>query len=82
MELVDGQLISSATDLINHLECPHLTYLNIEIALALQHKQMTDMHLAIPDSVDWQEIAGVQFSCKKKKKPTPTPRSRQAGVRL
>jgi uncharacterized protein (TIGR04141 family) len=34
---------------------------------ALQHKQMTDMHLAIPDSVDWQEIAGVQFSFKKKK---------------
>ena len=33
MELVDGQLIFSATDLINHLECPHLTHLNIEVAL-------------------------------------------------
>jgi predicted RecB family nuclease len=33
MELVDGQLILSATDLINHLECPHLTHLNIEVAL-------------------------------------------------
>jgi predicted RecB family nuclease len=33
MELVDGQLVFSASDLINHLECPHLTHLNIEIAL-------------------------------------------------
>ena len=33
MELVDGRLIFSATDLINHLECPHLTHLNIEVAL-------------------------------------------------
>ena len=34
MERVDGRLIFSATDLINHLECPHLTHLNIEVALA------------------------------------------------
>jgi hypothetical protein len=27
MERVDGGLIFSATDLINHLECPHLTHL-------------------------------------------------------
>ena len=33
MENVDGGLIFSATDLINHLECPHLTELNIEVAL-------------------------------------------------
>ncbi len=33
MERVDGGLIFSATDLINHLECPHLTHLNIEVAL-------------------------------------------------
>lgn len=33
MEHVDGGLIFSATDLINHLECPHLTHLNIEVAL-------------------------------------------------
>ena len=33
MEHVDGKLIFSATDLINHLECPHLTHLNIEVAL-------------------------------------------------
>lgn len=32
MELVDGQLIFSASDLINHLECPHLTQLDIEVA--------------------------------------------------
>ena len=33
MELVDGTLIFSASDLINHLECPHLTQLDIEVAL-------------------------------------------------
>jgi predicted RecB family nuclease len=33
MEHVDGGLVFSATDLINHLECPHLTHLNIEVAL-------------------------------------------------
>jgi predicted RecB family nuclease len=33
MEHVDGGLVFSATDLINHLECPHLTHLNIEMAL-------------------------------------------------
>ena len=33
MEHVDDRLIFSATDLINHLECPHLTQLDIEVAL-------------------------------------------------
>src|SRR5580700_2155416 len=33
MEHVDGGLIFSASDLINYLECPHLTDLNIEVAL-------------------------------------------------
>jgi uncharacterized protein len=33
MERVDGELIFSASDLINHLECPHLTQLDIEVAL-------------------------------------------------
>ncbi len=33
MELVDRRLIFSASDLINHLECPHLTHLDIEVAL-------------------------------------------------
>ena len=32
MEHVDGELIFSASDLINHLECPHLTQLDIEVA--------------------------------------------------
>jgi uncharacterized protein len=33
MERVDGELIFSASDLINHLECPHLTQLDTEVAL-------------------------------------------------
>jgi len=33
MERVDGELIFSASDLINHLECPHLTQLDIEVEL-------------------------------------------------
>jgi uncharacterized protein len=33
MQQLDGRLIFSATDLINYLECPHLTHLDIEIAL-------------------------------------------------
>jgi predicted RecB family nuclease len=37
MEHVDGRLIFSATDLINHLECPHLTHLNIEVALGREN---------------------------------------------
>src|SRR5271154_4507780 len=32
MELVDGTLVFSASDLINHLECPHLTHLDTEVA--------------------------------------------------
>jgi len=32
MELIDGQLILSATDLINYLECGHLTWLDRERA--------------------------------------------------
>jgi predicted RecB family nuclease len=33
VQQLDGKLIFSATDLINYLECPHLTHLDIEIAL-------------------------------------------------
>ncbi|HEY5342667.1 MAG TPA: TM0106 family RecB-like putative nuclease [Solirubrobacteraceae bacterium] len=33
MERIDGELIFSASDLINHLECPHLTHLDTEVAL-------------------------------------------------
>ena len=41
MERVDGRLIFSATDLINHLECPHLTHLNIEVALGRAELEQT-----------------------------------------
>lgn len=37
MEHIEGGLIFSATDLINHLECPHLTHLNIEVALGREN---------------------------------------------
>ena len=33
MQQIDGSLILSATDLINHLECDHLTWLDLERAL-------------------------------------------------
>lgn len=32
MQRVDDKLILSATDLINYLECPHLTHLDLEVA--------------------------------------------------
>ncbi len=32
MQLLDDELILSASDLINHLECPHLTHLDLEVA--------------------------------------------------
>ncbi|HTU78965.1 MAG TPA: DUF6119 family protein [Solirubrobacteraceae bacterium] len=41
---------------------------------ALKSGEITDMHLAIPEAVDWQEIAGVRFSFKQKRhEPTPDP---------
>jgi uncharacterized protein (TIGR04141 family) len=41
---------------------------------ALKSGEITDMHLAIPEAVDWQEIAGVRFSFKQKgHEPTPDP---------
>jgi predicted RecB family nuclease len=33
MQHLDARLILSATDLINYLECPHLTHLDIEVAI-------------------------------------------------
>lgn len=33
---------------------------------ALKTKELTAMHLAIPEAVDWQQISGVRFSFKKK----------------
>jgi uncharacterized protein len=41
MEHVEGSLIFSASDLINHLECPHLTQLNIEVALGRADLEQT-----------------------------------------
>lgn len=32
MHLLDGQLLLSATDLVNHLECAHLSHLDLEVA--------------------------------------------------
>ena len=34
---------------------------------ALRNREMTEMHLAIPEAVDWQGISGVRFSFKKRK---------------
>ena len=31
MQLLDGQLLLSATDLVNHLECAHLSHLDLEV---------------------------------------------------
>lgn len=41
MERVDGRLIFSASDLINHLECAHLTHLNLEVALGRAELEQT-----------------------------------------
>lgn len=41
--------------------------LDEKLVEALKNKEMTEMHLAIPEAVDWQAIAGVRFSLKKKK---------------
>ena len=41
MEHVEGSLIFSASDLINHLECAHLTQLNIEVALGRADLEQT-----------------------------------------
>ncbi len=41
MERVDGRLIFSASDLINHLECGHLTELNVEVALGREEIETT-----------------------------------------
>jgi uncharacterized protein (TIGR04141 family) len=49
--------------------------LDAKLIEALKAKDMTNMHLAIPEAVDWQQIAGVRFSLKQKKhEPSPDPR--------
>jgi uncharacterized protein (TIGR04141 family) len=52
-----------------------VTNLDSKLVESLKAKEMTNMHLAIPEAVDWQQIAGVRFSLKKKKhEPSPDPR--------
>ncbi len=49
--------------------------LDEKLVKALHDRDMTTMHLAIPEAVDWQEISGVRFSFKKRKhEPEPDPR--------
>lgn len=49
--------------------------LNDKLVMALKAKALTDMHLAIPEAIDWQEVAGVRFSFKRKKQErAPDPR--------
>jgi uncharacterized protein (TIGR04141 family) len=49
--------------------------LDSKLVAALKAKDMTNMHLAIPEAVDWQQISGVRFSIgKRKQEATPDPR--------
>jgi uncharacterized protein (TIGR04141 family) len=49
--------------------------LDDRLVAALKAEDMTNMHLAIPEAVDWQQIAGVRFSLKRNAPPpTPDPR--------
>ena len=57
MEHVDGGLVFSATDLINHLECPHLTHLNIEVALG-----RAELDRAGPTPRSWWRARGTSTS--------------------
>jgi uncharacterized protein (TIGR04141 family) len=42
---------------------------------ALRAGELTEIHLAIPEAVDWQQIAGVKFSIgERKHQPMPDPR--------
>ena len=41
--------------------------LDAKLVKALKDREMTEMHLAIPEAVDWQAISGVKFSFKKRK---------------
>jgi uncharacterized protein (TIGR04141 family) len=52
-----------------------LQQLDNELLRALEAKELTEMHLAIPDAIDWQGVAGVRFSFKRKHhEPTPDPK--------
>jgi uncharacterized protein (TIGR04141 family) len=43
-----------------------VTRLDARLLQALKDRELTQMHLAIPETVDWQEVAGVRFSVKRK----------------
>ena len=62
MELVDGTLIFSASDLINHLECPHLTQLDIQVALGRldlteTRSDTTELVARKGDQHEWEYLA-------------------------
>lgn len=49
--------------------------LDEKLVKALDDREMTAMHLAIPEAVNWQQISGVRFSFKKRKhEAEPDPR--------
>ena len=49
--------------------------LDTRLIEALRTEKMTEMHLAIPEAVDWQQISGVQFSYgRRRHDPMPDPR--------
>jgi uncharacterized protein (TIGR04141 family) len=49
--------------------------LDAKVIEALKAEDMTNMHLAIPEAVDWQQIDGVRFSMRRNAPhPTPDPR--------
>jgi uncharacterized protein (TIGR04141 family) len=52
-----------------------LAHLDDQLIQALHAGDLTEMHLAIPEAIDWQEVASVRFSFKKRKhEPTPDPK--------
>jgi uncharacterized protein (TIGR04141 family) len=66
-------------DFIDHMQAERdprvVEKLDAKLLEALKAEEMTEMHLAIPEAVDWQQIAGVRFSYRKKgQAKTPDPR--------
>lgn len=66
-------------DFIDHMQAERdpgvVEKLDGKLLEALKAEEMTEMHLAIPEAVDWQQIDGVRFSYRKKEQTkTPDPR--------
>ena len=59
MQLIDDHLLLSASDLINHLECPHLTHLDLEVATgrASIERTRTDSAELVARKGDEHELA-------------------------